>query len=101
MGFAGGLMLGLVIFLVVYLQGMRSDLARRIAAVDRKLDALARHLNADLPGATAPDVPDRVVALLREGRKIEAIKAYREATGAGLAEAKDRIEQIARERGLS
>lgn len=38
-------------------------------------------------------------ALVSEGRKIEAIKRYREATGAGLAEAKQAVE--ARERGQS
>jgi ribosomal protein L7/L12 len=35
-------------------------------------------------------------ALLAEGRKIEAIKRYREATGAGLAEAKEAVEALER-----
>lgn len=34
-------------------------------------------------------------ALLEKGRKIEAIKRYREATGVGLAEAKKAVEAMA------
>jgi len=39
-------------------------------------------------------------ALLTEGRKIEAIKLYRERTGLGLQEAKDAVEAIAAAHGL-
>jgi ribosomal protein L7/L12 len=38
----------------------------------------------------------RVLALVREGRKIEAIKLYRNVTGAGLKEAKDAVEALER-----
>jgi ribosomal protein L7/L12 len=41
-----------------------------------------------------------VVRELEQGRKIQAIKIYREETGAGLAEAKAAVEAIAGERGL-
>lgn len=37
----------------------------------------------------------QLVAGLRDGRKIEAIKRYRELTGVGLKEAKDAIEHAA------
>lgn len=37
----------------------------------------------------------RIDALLREGKKIEAIKVYRELTGVGLKEAKDAVDQLA------
>ena len=37
--------------------------------------------------------------LLSRGRKLEAIKLLREATGCGLKEAKDRVEALQRERG--
>lgn len=39
---------------------------------------------------------DELRALLAEGRKIDAIKRYREATGAGLAEAKQAVEALGR-----
>jgi ribosomal protein L7/L12 len=41
-----------------------------------------------------------VVALLEQGRKIEAIKLYRERTGVGLKQAKEAVETMASERGL-
>jgi len=40
--------------------------------------------------------PDDLLELLRQGRKIEAIKRYRERTGAGLKQAKDRAGPVAR-----
>ncbi|MBM4784177.1 MAG: hypothetical protein GQE15_41435 [Archangiaceae bacterium] len=43
---------------------------------------------------TAPAPASSVQALLREGRKIEAIKLYREQTGLGLKEAKDAVEAM-------
>jgi ribosomal protein L7/L12 len=39
-------------------------------------------------------VDSEVVALARSGQKIEAIKRYRELTGAGLAEAKQAVEAL-------
>src|SRR5437764_14638715 len=40
--------------------------------------------------------PPAVLDALRRGRKIEAIKLYREAAGVGLKEAKDYVEAIER-----
>jgi ribosomal protein L7/L12 len=40
------------------------------------------------------DLESRVHTLLDQGLKIEAIKLYREATGAGLKEAKDAVENL-------
>jgi ribosomal protein L7/L12 len=54
-----------------------------------------------VPGSEADAAADRefdaeLVSLLREGKKIAAIKRYREETGAGLKDAKDAVEEIAR-----
>ena len=49
------------------------------------------------PGALPPDVMDEVQEFLLGGNKIEAIKAYRKQTGAGLKESKDAVEAIQRE----
>lgn len=40
------------------------------------------------------EVVERIVQSLREGKKIEAIKDYRESTGAGLKESKEVIEEL-------
>ena len=41
-----------------------------------------------------PEQNERIREALAEGRKIEAIKVYREATGCGLREAKEFIEAL-------
>ncbi|MEB8340867.1 ribosomal protein L7/L12 [Streptomyces endophyticus] len=65
---------------------------RRSARIERKLDLVAEHLGIEtdtlVPGL------DGVRGLLRDGKKIPAIKAYREATGVGLKEAKDAVDRI-------
>ncbi|WP_198961700.1 hypothetical protein [Pseudonocardia sp. MH-G8] len=62
----------------------------RLALVERKLDALLEHLGVEV---SEPHL-EQVEALLRRGRQIEAIKSYREATGAGLREAKEAVDRI-------
>jgi ribosomal protein L7/L12 len=85
---------------VMMLLGSRSrgadPSAARLATVERKLDLIMKHLGVV---DQVPQDPD-VVQFLMQGQKIQAIKAYRERTGAGLREAKDEVERIARERGL-
>src|SRR5262249_3636310 len=57
---------------------------------------------ADLPASTGPalrvddDLVARVRSLMEGGQKIEAIKLFRERTGAGLKESKDAVEAIQR-----
>ncbi|GAB2594572.1 hypothetical protein Aab01nite_83090 [Paractinoplanes abujensis] len=70
----------------------------RLAAIERKLDTIMTHLGIEEPAATQDS---EVLAHLMQGQKIQAIKVYRERTGTGLAEAKDAVERMARERGLS
>lgn len=44
------------------------------------------------------DSEETILRLLRSGRKIEAIKHHRQHFGTGLKEAKQAVEQLARER---
>ncbi|MFJ7155165.1 ribosomal protein L7/L12 [Streptomyces sp. NPDC101118] len=67
------------------------EVARRADRLDRKLDLIMAHLGISEP---EPAGLDRVRALLRDGKKIEAIKVYRELTGEGLKEAKDAVEKL-------
>jgi len=69
----------------------RAELARRLNRLEDKVDLLLKHA-----GLEEPPLPrqDEVVALVRAGKKIEAIKVYREATGVGLAEAKRAVDQL-------
>jgi len=66
---------------------MRRDLAR----VDRKLNLLLKEMNISFDEFA--ELSDRVQEVARDpSRKIEAIKLYRDETGAGLAEAKEKVE---------
>jgi len=69
--------------------------ARQLAAVERKLDVIIAHLGVEVPEPAHP----AVVELLERGKKVAAIKAYREQTGADLVEAKTAVERM--ERGRS
>jgi ribosomal protein L7/L12 len=62
----------------------------RLALIERKLDAVLDHLGIEVP---EPHL-QQVEALLRRGKTIEAIKAYRVATGAGLREAKEAVDRL-------
>jgi hypothetical protein len=67
------------------------SLTDRVARIERKLNALLRHHGVD-PTQGLP-LSDRVKELADDpSRKIEAIRLYREETGAGLAEAKEAVE---------
>lgn len=96
----------------------------RLAAIEEKLDRLLAHLglDGDLNGLGAPvTAVDRVgqagqagpvsnwqaqyplaayepqlTALIQAGKKIQAIKVYREATGAGLKAAKEAVDAYER-----
>jgi len=65
-------------------------LEKRVARIEHKLDLILAHL-----GLTEPEPwSDEVNALVRDGKKIQAIKVYREATGAGLKEAKEAVDKL-------
>ncbi len=63
---------------------------RRADRIEHKLDLILGHLDIPVPG---PDL-ERVTALLREGKRIEAIKVYRQLTDADLKEAKEAVERM-------
>ncbi|MGO4617616.1 ribosomal protein L7/L12 [Nocardia sp. 2YAB30] len=78
-------------------------LKRKIDALNFKLDLIMQHLSIqDLPSVdpirAAAAVPSgdglgEIDALLAQGKKIQAIKRYRELTGSGLKEAKEAVER--------
>lgn len=77
-----------------------SDLEKRLTAslrLDAKLDALLKH--AGIKFDLRASLPSDALQALDRGRKVEAIKHYRAATGVGLKEAKDVIEEVQRQSG--
>ena len=70
-------------------------LRKRLAALSRieaKLDLVLQH--AGLKYVPYANLPAPVITALQSGNKIQAIKLYRDATGAGLKDAKDLVEEI-------
>ncbi|TVQ61583.1 MAG: hypothetical protein EA378_07445 [Phycisphaerales bacterium] len=63
----------------------------RLARIERSMAIIMEALGIEKPGPhpAAADIRDAI----SRGRKIEAIKLYRDAMGTGLAEAKDAIDR--------
>jgi len=57
-----------------------------------------RYCGSMIDGGAAPAGPE--VALLRAGRKLEAIKLLRQRTGVGLKEAKEAVDALERQLGI-
>ena len=66
----------------------------RIIRLEQKVDFLLRELGLDAKEQASVPPPDDIIMLVRQGRKIEAIKLYREKTGVGLKEAKDAVDRM-------
>jgi len=80
--------------LVVKRLAERERHLRTLSRLEAKLDALLKHHGIQFnPYA---DAPASVVDALRRGKKIEAIKAYRLATGSDLKDAKDYVDELER-----
>ncbi|PZS28112.1 MAG: 50S ribosomal protein L12 [Pseudonocardiales bacterium] len=80
------------------------QLLARIADLERRLDWIYRATgygavssgaaSAQWPAVGGDALSAEILDLLGRGRKIEAIKVYRERTGVGLKEAKDAVERL-------
>ena len=72
---------------------------QRLLMLERKVDFLISELGLEArfqefqASAIPRDMSD-VVALVRQGNKIGAIKLYREKTGVGLKEAKEAVDRM-------
>ena len=108
--------LGFALFAALVLLGRAtiqvSELRRRLGMLEhrvRGLETAGRPPPVEVrspPAATAADravdqeaLREAVAERLRAGRKVEAVKLWRAATGQGLAEAKEAIDRIAEELG--
>ena len=68
------------------------SLEQRVARLERIVESLLEHFELDYQDE--PGAPPEVVDLVLQGRKIDAIRVYREKTGVGLKEAKDFVESL-------
>lgn len=79
----------LLLIIIVAVSQLRNDIKR----TNLTLDKIAQKI-----GVPNPAGDDNLITLIREDKKIEAIKRYREITGAGLKEAADYIERLMQQR---
>ncbi len=75
----------LLIFILIAINQLRESIKR----TNLTLDKIAQKI-----GVADPAGDDQLKALIVYGKKIEAIKKYRELTGAGLKEASDYVENL-------
>ena len=81
----------LSVCVVLMVIGSYMDTKARIARIEQKLNLLLRHSGVDM--LRGLPLSDKVKETARDpARKINAIKVYRDETGAGLAEAKEAVE---------
>lgn len=69
------------------------ELQQRLALVESRLEQLFEHLDLKPQGGEADPTQDpEIQDLLVKGNEAQAVKRYRELTGAGIAEAQSAIE---------
>jgi ribosomal protein L7/L12 len=85
------------------------DHGRRIAELERKVSELYKRLGqaepapggsgltfaSSEPASVGAAEDPRLLALIDTGQEIDAVKLYRELTGAGLGESKEAVDRIA------
>jgi ribosomal protein L7/L12 len=70
------------------------ELRKRVEKLERQVAVLFNHLRLEYHEEPTTGVSPKILDLVRKGRKIQAIKLYREETGVGLREAKLFIESL-------
>ena len=75
-----------------------NQLSTKVFHLEQQLQFLYRHLGIEYQD---PDNLDDVGAAISRGNMIEAIKLYRDKTGASLGDAKVAVEDLARKLGIA
>jgi ribosomal protein L7/L12 len=70
-----------------------AQIAYRLAALERNVNAIMQHLGMAVPTVNTTASLE-VQELARSGQKIQAIKQYRQETGADLATAKAAVDSL-------
>jgi hypothetical protein len=93
------IVLFLVVGMLLLFQRVSSLSARldRLSRLEGKIDALLRHQGIQYDPLR--DVPPHVREALDKGERILAIKRLREATGLGLKDAREHVDELQRRRG--
>jgi Ribosomal protein L7/L12 C-terminal domain len=90
-----GVILVVVVSVSFRLIEMRSRTVSQLSRVEDKLDLLLKQANIQYDPFA--NLPHEIADAARAGKKIQAIKLYRQWSGVGLKEAKDFIEEFQRQ----
>jgi hypothetical protein len=96
--FVGGVVGGVIALLFIRLSAVERRLSR-LSRIDAKVDALLK--NAGIPFDEFQGVPVGVREALERGETILAIQRFRAATGVGLKEAKEFVDEVRRRSAVS
>jgi ribosomal protein L7/L12 len=69
-------------------------LKQRVEKLERLVALMMGELDLQCGEELNQDISPEMIALVRRGKKIEAIKRYRQETGVGLKEAKEFIDSL-------
>ena len=69
------------------------ELEARLDRLTRQVEVIAQHLGVELPEAS-DDLFSEVLVLAQSGKKVEAVKLYRERTGTSLQDAHRAVETM-------
>ena len=82
---------------IIGFAGALVGMASSISLMRKDINRINTNINKIAKQVGVPDtITDELKRLLIEGRKIEAIKRYRLATGAGLIEAKEYVDSLSK-----
>jgi len=70
------------------------ELKQRVIKLERQITYLMKHLRLNYCEKPEEAIYPEILELIRKGKKIRAIKLYREETGVGLKEAKEYVESL-------
>ena len=70
------------------------ELQQKVAKLERQVAFLLQHLGLEYSEEPNIDVSPEILALAHQGKTLEAIKLFREETGADLKTAKEFIESL-------
>lgn len=84
------------IYIIIVLLAMIFLLISNIDSLKKKIDIIDSKLNKIAKQVGVPEEPinDEIRQLVMEGKKIQAIKKLRDATGLGLKDAKDYVDNL-------
>jgi len=70
------------------------ELRQRIAKLESQMAFIFKHQGINYREEPNQVVSPEIINLMRQGKKIQAIKLYRQETGVGLREAKEFVESL-------